>query len=182
MKTTNQISDDLSALSETSNEVLKQKRDSILGKLPEYIKDYIEECFKYKRIPKEYQLASILYSIATASGSTFFTNQMNYTNYSNIYIMIFGNRSDGKSEGIKMATKELVKQDDKYYEDYEIEKLNNDEKHKPILKQILVKDSSIEALKLNHYKCPNGIGIMIDEIRSLLINMNISGRLKPIEP
>jgi hypothetical protein len=144
-----------------------------LDKLPPYVRDFIDECFIYKRTPREYQFTSILYAIATASGKTFFTNQLNYKNYPNIYCLIIGNRSDGKSEGIKMATQELVKQDDIFHEQYELKKENNiNEDNKPKLKQILVKDASIEALKLNHYNCPNGIGIMIDEILPLLINMD----------
>jgi len=166
------INNQLYSLSETSRESLLQKLNSILDKLPLYLRDFIDECFIHKRTPREYQFLSVLFAFATASGKTFYTNELNYKNYPNIYGLIIGNRSDGKSEGIKMATKELVKQDDIFHDDYEKDKEKNaDEDRKPILKQLLVKDASIEALKLNHYKCPNGIGIMIDEILPLLHNM-----------
>lgn len=166
------INQQISKLSETSSESLLQKLNSILDKLPLYISDFIGECFVHKRTPREYQLLSILFAFATASGKTFFTDQLNYKNYPNIYGLIIGNRNDGKSEGIKMATRELEKQDDKYADDYQDEINNNTDEHKThILKQMLVKDATIEAIKLVHSKCPNGIGIMMDEIRSLIENM-----------
>tara|TARA_R110002072_G_scaffold37715_18_gene109964 strand:- start:5038 stop:6342 length:1305 start_codon:yes stop_codon:yes gene_type:complete len=177
-----------------SKEDIEQKLDELtasereqsilsLGKILELIpKEYsalINEAYKYKRIPKEYLLSSILFSISTATGLTFFIEALGYRNYANLYFTIVGSRGDTKSEALKLATDPLKLEDDKSYDKFcsKVREYNPETDDEPIRKQILLQNSTIESVHKTHNENPNSIGVYIDEIYTLIDKMcNSSSR------
>ena len=166
----------------TLSDLTKSKSDNAilsLGKiiklLPNEYSGLIEAAFKYKRIPKEYLLSSILFTFSTAIGRVFFIDVLGYKNYANLYFTIIGSRGDVKSEAIKTATNPLKKYDDKDYEQYLSDNKYLAKEDEPIKrKQVLIQNASIEAAHQIHFENPNSIGICMDEIFGLVEKMGNS--------
>lgn len=151
------------------------KLNKIINLLPIEFRDLIEQAFLFKRIPKEYMLSAILFSISTSIGLTFYIKALGYKNYGNCYFTIIGSRGDAKSEAIKIATKPIKEMDDKDYENYQDEmKVQLDNELPPKRKQILIQNASIEAAHKVHSDNPNSVGIAIDEIFALVERMSNS--------
>ncbi|WP_418510592.1 DUF3987 domain-containing protein [Corallibacter sp.] len=162
-------------MTKTDKDKAHDKLHAIINKLPEEYRGLIESSYNFKRIPKEYLLSSILFTIGTATGTTFHIKALGYQNYGNLYYTIIGSRGDAKTEAIKTATKPLKIIDDNNYKDFTRElEVSYNEDEKPNRKQILVQNASIEAANKIHYDNPSSIGICIDEIYGLINNMGNS--------
>ena len=61
--------------------------NDILNLLPKEYWNIIDQAFIHKRVPKEYLLSSILFSISTSIGLTFYIEELGYKNYA-IYISL----------------------------------------------------------------------------------------------
>ena len=171
-----EIKDNLDGLSLSDKDRSIEMLNNILSQLPKEYSDFINEAFTYKRIPKEYLLCSILFSISTAVGMTFYINSLGYVNYANLYFTIIGSRGDTKSEAMKIATEPLKELDDQDYDEYCIKKkmYNPETNREPIRKQLLIQNATIEAVHKIHYENPNSVGVLIDEIFSLIEKMGNS--------
>ncbi|MCR8667414.1 YfjI family protein [Aestuariibaculum sp. M13] len=165
------LKDKLDSLFECSPKVLTGKLDKIISLLPLEYSTLIDQAFLCKRVPKEYLLGSILFTVSTSVGLTFYIEQLGYKNYGNCYFTIVGSRGDAKSEAIKIATKPIKKIDDQDYEDYNEQK-NYGEEDGVKRKQILVQNASIEAAHKIHFENPNSVGIAIDEVYGLVEKMS----------
>ena len=173
--TIDQINHKLKSLSQSDSEVQLQALNNIINQLPKEYSSLIEESFKYKRIPKEYLLSSILFAISTSIGLTFYIKTLGYKNYGNCYFTIIGSRGDVKSESIKIATQPIKEMDDLNYENYTFEnKTITEEENKPIRKQVLIQNASIEAAHKIHSENPNAVGIAIDEMFAIIEKMSNS--------
>lgn len=170
-----EISKELALRTKTKKQEALDKLDEIITIIPNNLSNLIEDAFKYKRIPKEYLLSSILFSFSTATGRTFFIDVLGYKNYANLYFAIIGSRGDVKSEAIKTATAPLKKMDDKDYNKYlDDNKYLNKEDEPVKRKQVLIQNASIEAAHQIHFENPNSIGICMDEIFGLVEKMGNS--------
>ena len=177
------IKEKLDGLTLSNREKSIEMLNKILKSLPVEYAKLIDEAFIYKRIPKEYLLSSILFTISTATGLTFYIKSLGYRNYANLYFTIIGSRGDTKSEGLKLATVPLKEIDDQDYEEYslKIKNYNSETDNEPIRKQILIQNASIEAVHLIHSENPNSVGVYIDEIYSLIEKMGNSSSRDGIE-
>lgn len=156
----------------TNKEIALEQLQEIILRMPVEIRNLIEEAFKFQRIPKEYLLSSILYAFSNAAGLAFSINCLGYTNYSNLYFAIIGSRGDQKSPAMDLATRPLVKHDDNMYEEFKNQMLEYDpESKKPIRKQLLLQDATIEAAIYCHHKNRYSIGIFVDELYFLIEKM-----------
>ena len=165
----------LSDLTESKSDNAILSLEKIIKLLPNEYSGLIEAAFKYKRIPKEYLLSSILFTFSTAIGRVFFIDVLGYKNYANLYFTIIGSRGDVKSEAIKTATNPLKKYDDKDYEQYLSDNKYLAKEDEPIKrKQVLIQNASIEAAHQIHFENPNSIGICMDEIFGLVEKMGNS--------
>lgn len=166
------LDDALQNILKSESELAVDRLESIVKNLPPIFSDLIKQAFKFKRIPKEYMLSSILFSVCTSAGMTFYLKALGYKNYGNCYFTIIGSRGDSKSEAIKIATQPLKDLDDADYDMY-LEELGNrsDSELDPKRKQILIQNASIEAAHKVHSENPNSIGIAIDEIYALVERM-----------
>ena len=170
-----QIESKLKELTKTKKIQALESLDNVISKLPISLSVLIDNGFKYKRIPKEYLLSSILFTFSTATGRTFFIDALGYKNYANLYFTIIGSRGDVKSEAIKTATNPLKKFDDKDYEQYLEDNKHRSKEDDPIKrKQVLIQNASIEAAHQIHFENPNSIGICMDEIFGLVEKMGNS--------
>src|SRR5690606_36285090 len=166
------IRTELQNLTKSNLEKAQDMLFAIINKLPKEYRELIESSFKYKRVPKEYMLSSILFAISTSIGLTFFVEALGYRNYANLYFTIIGSRGDAKTEAMKIATKPIKVMDDDFYNDHLNDlKLTNDEEDAPKRKQVLVQNASIEAAHKIHADNPNSIGVAIDEIFALVEKM-----------
>jgi hypothetical protein len=146
----------------------------ILDKLPTENKEFIEQAFIHKRIPKEYLLSSILFAYSNAAGLAFSLQQGGYTNYGNLYFALIGSRGDSKSPAMSLATDVLNQSDNEEYELFE----NNKKEQQSFMqessdiqiadrKQFFVQNSTIEAAMFAHYKNPYSLGLFVDELSFL---------------
>ncbi|MCL7763403.1 DUF3987 domain-containing protein [Polaribacter sp. Z014] len=175
-----EIEEVLGNLTKSKEDILRDQLEVIISKLPLDLSALIENGFKYKRIPKEYLLSSMLFSFSTAAGRTFFINALGYKNYANLYFAIIGSRGDVKSEAIKTATNPIKKADDKDYETY-LDLNRNKDDEVIARKQTLIQNASIEAAHQVHFENPNSIGICMDEIFGLVEKMGNSNSRDGIE-
>jgi hypothetical protein len=170
-----EISKELAERTKTKKQEALEKLNDIITMIPSHLTSLIENAFKYKRIPKEYLLSSILFTFSTATGRTFFIEALGYKNYANLYFAIIGSRGDVKSEAIKTATSPLKKFDDKDYEQYLSDNKHLAKEEELIKrKQVLIQNASIEAAYQIHFENPNSIGICMDEIFGLVEKMGNS--------
>lgn len=178
-----QIDNKLKELTLSGREKSKAQLTEIIGKIPNQYSNLIEQASIYKRIPKEYLLSAILFSVSTSMGLTFYIKAMGYTNYGNLYFTIVGSRGDTKSEALKLATKPLKITDDKTYDKFTIESksFNAESDEEPIRKQILLQNSTIEAVHRTHKDNPNSIGVYIDEIYNLIYKMGSTNSRDGVE-
>jgi len=175
INTKEEISKELAKRTKPKKKEALEKLNDIISMVPSHLTSLIENAFKYKRIPKEYLLSSILFTFSAVTGRTFFIDALGYKNYANLYFAIIGSRGDIKSEAIKTATNLLTTSDNKDYEKYlsDNKYLNKDDQ--PIKrKQILIQKATIEAAYQVHFENPNSIGICLDEIFGLVEKMGNS--------
>lgn len=156
----------------------KQKEEAltqlyrILGKLPNEQKEFIEQAFIHRRIPKEYLFSSILFAYSNAAGLAFNLKEGGYTNYGNLYIALIGSRGDSKSPAMSLATEVLNRSDHEAYEKFErkkkeIQSTESTDEDIEDRKQFFTQNSTIEAAMYAHFKNPYSLGNFVDELTAL---------------
>ena len=177
-----EIQENLNKLTKTNKDILRDNLEVIISKLPLSLSSLIENGFKYKRIPKEYLLSSVLFAFSAATGRTFYIDTLGYKNYANLYFVIIGSRGDVKSEAIKTATAPIKKTDDKDYKSYLYENKDLGKEDKVIKRrQTLIQNATIEAAQKIHFENPNSIGLCLDEIYGLVQKMANSNSRDGVE-
>jgi len=176
LKKVNDIKENLDVLATNNRDKSLKMLNDIIKLLPKEYSELINQAFIFKRIPKEYLLSSILFTISTAIGLTFYIKTLGYKNFANLYFTIVGSRRDTKSEGLKLATTPLKDFDDQDYDEYRLKmkNYNPETDDEPVRKQTLIQNASIEAVHKIHSENPNSIGIYQDEIYSLVEKMGNS--------
>ena len=156
----------------TNKEIALEQLHEIIRRMPVEIRNLIIDAFQFQRIPKEYVLSSVLFAFSNAAGLAFSINALGYTNYANLYFAIIGSRGDQKSPAMDLATKPIVKYDDRMYNEFKTKNSVCDlESEKPTRKQLLLQDATIEAAIYCHHKNPYSIGIFVDELYFLIEKM-----------
>ena len=177
-----EIQENLDKLTKSKKDILRDNLEVIISKLPLSLSSLIENGFKYKRIPKEYLLSSVLFAFSAATGRTFYIDTLGYKNYANLYFVMIGSRGDVKSEAIKTATAPIKKADDKDYESYLYENKGLGKEDKAIIRrQTLIQNATIEAAQKIHFENPNSIGLCLDEIYGLVQKMANSNSRDGVE-
>lgn len=156
----------------TEKEIALEQLNRIINKLPKEHREFIEQAFIHKRIPKEYLFSSMLFAFSNAAGLAVHLKAGGYTNYGNLYLALIGSRGDSKSPAMSLATGVLNTNDHKAYEEFESKKKEIQsseaiEEETVDRKQLLVQNSTIEAAMYAHFKNPYSIGVYVDEIVSL---------------
>ena len=156
-------------------EIALKQLNRIIEKLPNEHKEFIEQAFIHKRVPKEYLFSSMLFAFSNAAGLAFNLQQGGYTNYGNLYLALIGSRGDSKSPAMSLATEVLNSSDHEEYELFErkkkeVQSAESTSTEEEIVdrKQHLVQNSTIEAAMFAHFKNPYSLGIYVDELVSLI--------------
>lgn len=170
------IKDSIENLILTNREKSIKSLNGIIEQLPSEYSNLIESAFVHKRVPKEYLLSSILFTVSTSIGLTFYIDTLGYKNYANLYFIIIGSRGDAKSEAMKIAIKPIKELDDMDYNDYKegLVGCQYEVDNEPIRKQTLIQNASIEAVHKIHSENPNSVGISMDEVYTLIEKMGNS--------
>ncbi|MDO7173454.1 DUF3987 domain-containing protein [Mariniflexile sp. AS56] len=160
----------------SNKEIAINELNKVISLLPIEIRDFIEGAFKYKRIPKEYLLSSILFAFSNAAGLAFKIDCMNHTNYPNLYFAIVGSRGDTKSSAMDLATAPLNEVDNKEYKEFkqkekEMKELPSEDMEELKRTQLFVQNATIEATMYVHYKNPYSVGVFVDELTFLIEKM-----------
>lgn len=167
-----EIDNKIGAAFKSNKEIAIDLLEEIISKMPIEINQIINDAFKFKRIPKEYLFSSILFAYSNAGGLAFSISSLGYINYGNLYFAIIGSRGDIKSPAMDLATKPLVEYDNDKYKEYKTEILESfNENSKPIRRQLLLQDATIEAATYSHYKNSYSIGIFVDELYFIIEKM-----------
>jgi len=143
----------------------------IINDCPAYIKDFIEESFEHKRIPKEYLFSSILFAFSNAAGLAFQIDSLGYSNYGNIYLALIGSRGDAKSPAMDLATAPLNEYDNQQYKEFIEKSLEDGSGETIVRKQLLIQDATVEAAYYKHHQNPCSLGIFMDEMYHLIEKM-----------
>jgi len=158
---------------------------------PDIIQEFIKSSEKIVGFSPDYLSASILYAVSVAIGNSA-KIKVRSTQFESalLYIAIVGNAGANKSHPLKLAINPLVEIDSKNYEEFlakqseykiEIENYNNTptkerqdilKPEEAILKQILVSDTTIEALTEVHFYNLKGLGVYRDEILGWFNDLN----------
>lgn len=126
--------------------------------------------------PADYFGAAILYATSVAIGNKIkLKMKESWFETTSLYLVIVGRTGDAKSHAISLALKPLQQIDTANYKEYQL-KLNEykvainkgENCKKPTYKQLLINDSTSEALIKAMHVNQRGIGIRYDEIRGFI--------------
>ncbi len=171
------------------NNALKNEREQLkktgnkfpIEVFPKFYQEFINELGKTQDFNKEYLSIALLYVTSVAVGNKIQLRvNSNWVETASIYAAIVGKSGDGKTPAIKTMLSPLYEIDKKYYEIYQAEKKEYDaigqdddsSINKPLLKQCLMSDFTIEALLEMHARRKKGIGVYADELKGLFGQFN----------
>ena len=164
---------------ELENQLLTSQNEFPISIFPVEIQNLINNLNNTLGFPKDYTAATILVVISIAIGNKIQLHfKDSWIEKSTLYMILVGRTGDVKSPAMRFCLQPLLIADKESYETYiiakkEYEKLSSDQKLKepvPVFKQLLLSDSTPEAMIKAHYNNPRGIGLYVDEIASLFKN------------
>ena len=170
----------------SNNEGKIQGKEFPLEIFPKELQEIIFMYSSILNISTEYSAVTILFAIASAMGNSYHLKVKNgWTELPTLFIAIVGKPGINKSAPISIFTKPLETVNkiffDKFldeYKDYKKAKLNKDQDisnsnlQEPMLKQVVIKDTTQEALLQALYNNPHGLSGIYDELGAFLKSFN----------
>lgn len=139
-----------------------------LNLFPDWLQEIIKKHSNSYKTPPEVWAIAFLSGIATASGKRFRLINGNHSNYPQLWIMVVGSSGTGKSDPLKIAFKELEKNNEESYLKFqsEFQQWEADGKLGPTphWKQHLINDTTPEALFSVLKHANNGLTLYRDEL------------------
>lgn len=153
---------------------------------PEPIQEIITATNKTLKYPIDFTAAGILFAASIAIGNTFQAQvKKGWTENAVIYLALVGRSGTNKSHPLSFALAPIMEKDDQNFYEYSKEKAFFDQllntqasqqqekqRTKPILKKILVSDTTPEALANIHNFNKRGIGVYADELAGWFKSFN----------
>lgn len=154
---------------------------------PKPIQSYISDCHNTLNNSIDYMGCSLLWVISTCIGNSMQVEvKKGWRETANIWISLVGKAGIGKTPSInsmifplKLINNREVKNYHKEYEKWEYyntltpkEKKEHEEIHKPVIKQFIVNDITVESLIDVHQNRDNGVAVFKDELAGWLKDMN----------
>jgi hypothetical protein len=154
---------------------------------PKPFQSYIIECHDKLDSVIDYMGCSLLWTISLLVGNTFTIRVKNGWNENPVvWFALVGRAGVGKTPSIRRMLYPLIKENNKEIKDYirkneafqEYEKLSKKEKEqqieikKPLKKQFIADDITLEALIDLHQEVTTGVGVFKDELAGWLKDMN----------
>lgn len=177
----------ISRKEEIEIEIDNNKIEFPLDIFPKDIQEYIKEASITLNHSIDYMGCSLLWCLSLCVGNSINIEVIpGWHENSNLWIALVGEAGWGKTPSIKRIIHPLQKmnakevkdfyQKQKEYEDYQglskKDKKNNPEVKKPIKRQFIANDITIEALSDLHEDSKNGIGVFKDELAGWFKDMN----------
>ncbi|SEA41442.1 Protein of unknown function [Arachidicoccus rhizosphaerae] len=150
---------------------------------PKEIRDIVDDYAKALNISKDYAYGVILFAFSAAIGTGYILRvKKGWEEMGNLFISLVGKPGINKSSPISIFTKVLEAIDTMLNEDYQAKmkefrerKASKDDTihlEEPIRRQIVIKDTTQEALLQALYHNPNGLAGIYDELGSFLKSFN----------
>lgn len=136
--------------------------------LPEWLQDVVSECAQSYGTPPEVWAMAFLSGISAAAGKRFKLINRNYANYPQIWLMVVGASGTGKSDPFRIAFEPLKQCDDDAYlvyrESVKEWEACDKQGEKPRWEQLLINDTTPEALYAALQYAENGLTLYRDEL------------------
>lgn len=148
---------------------------------PEAVQNYIFELNRTLNYKKDFLAVSFMFMMATINGNCFKLRVKNgWIAASTFWFAVVGESGVMKTHPVNQMVRPLKMIDRKSKDGYDLEmesynKLDDNQKkreQKPIFKQILIEDFTIEACHYIHKNNPRGLGLHKDELVGFLNDMN----------
>jgi len=150
---------------------------------PKEIRDIVNDYARALNINKDYAYGAILFSFSAAIGTSYILRvKKGWEEMGNLFIALVGKPGINKSSPISIFTKVLETLDGALNDDYQTKmkeyrerKASKDDTihlEEPIRRQIVIKDTTQEALLQALYHNPNGLAGIYDELGSFLKSFN----------
>jgi hypothetical protein len=152
-----------------------------VGAFPKSIQELILELRDKLNFPVDYTGSAILFAASVAIGNSVKVKiKEGWTEQATLFIALVGRPGSSKSHPLEFAVKPLQEKDNILFENYdfqlrEYQKLSGEDQKeavKPVFKQTLLNDFTLEALYQVHSINPKGIGVYKDEFSGWLKDMN----------
>jgi hypothetical protein len=156
---------------------------------PQAMQQIITATNESLNFPVDFIGASMLYAACVAIGNTFRVEvKTGWQESAVLYLALVGRPGTNKTHPLQFALRPILEHDNGTYQEYEKQKkeydraakatkkdngqVEDDEPEKPVLKQILLRDTTPEALALAHKYNKRGIGVYSDELAGWFKNFN----------
>lgn len=154
---------------------------------PNFFAHYINECSDKLNASVDFMGVATMYLSSVLVGNTFNVKIKNgWVDSSILWISVIGNAGVGKTPDLKLIlkplmnlnTEEIKRYNKKFKEFQKYEEMSKDDKSKhaeikkPVKKQLLVDDITIEDLVDQCSKNPKGVGVFKDELAGFFKDMN----------
>lgn len=144
------------------------KIDFPIDLLPEWLQETIKEHSESYGTPQELWAIAFLSGIATAAGKRIYLINNNYRNYPQLWIMVVGSSGTGKSEAFRVAFRRISEIDAekfaRYQEAYRDWEINEKAGAAPRWEQMIIGDTTPEAMFSVLAHSPNGLTLYRDEL------------------
>lgn len=144
---------------------------------PKWVQEFIDEHKQKKNFPVEYTSAGIMAALSLACGNNRYIEQP-YLTKAAIWVVLVGKPGVNKTHPLNAALAPFKEIDEKHFKEYEPLKRAYDkapEKSKPdepVLKQLTVNDTTMEALIRVLHNNPDGVLLYKDELASWVKEMD----------
>lgn len=150
---------------------------------PKEIRDIVYDYAQALNISKDYAYGVVLFAFSSAIGTSYVLRvKKGWEEMGNLFLSLVGKPGINKSSPISIFTKILEIIDRELNEDYQLKlkefrerkasKEDNTHLEEPIRKQVVIKDTTQEALLQALYHNPNGLAGIYDELGSFLKSFN----------
>jgi hypothetical protein len=168
----------------SNNEGKIHAKEFPLDIFPKELQEIISMYSSILNISKEYSAVTILFAIASSMGSSYHLKIKNgWTELPTLFIAMVGKPGINKSAPISIFTKPLESVNkiffDKFLDEYKAYKKARQNKEQdinnlqePVLKQVVIKDTTQEALLQALYNNPHGLAGIYDELGAFLKSFN----------
>ncbi len=153
---------------EAHKEPVREEVTFPLENLPEWLQKTVKDHAEAYGTPSELWATAFLSGIAAAAGSKIKLVTGNYTNYPQLWVMIIGKSGDGKSDAGRVAFRRLGEIDKQNFVKYQSArqewKENDGQGAAPRWEQLLINDTTPEALYKAMGYANNGLTLYRDEL------------------
>lgn len=149
---------------------VKEKKEPVfpIDLLPQWMQKTIKEHSKSYGTPAELWAIAFLSGIASAAGKRIYLASGNYENYPQLWVIVVGASGGGKSDAGRVAYRRLFEIDAeryaKYQEEYQDWAANEKQGNPPRWEQIIIGDTTPEALFNVMAHSHKGITLCRDEL------------------